>query len=64
MNLASMTAKIMNRVWAHLWKRVGKEKRHLSPLIKLLAEYQSFMGVKVFSIPKSELCPEVQRRLI
>lgn len=59
-----MDAKIMNRVWAHLWKRVGKEKLHLSLLIKLLAEYQSFMGVKVFSISKSEFWPELQRRLI
>lgn len=42
----------------------GKKKWHLSRLIKLLAEYQNFMGVKAFSIPKSELCPEVQRRLI
>lgn len=59
--LGSMAAKTMYTIRASLWKRIGKEKWHLSTLIKPLARNQSFMGVKVFSISKSELWLEVQR---
>lgn len=57
----SMAAKTMYTVQASLWKRMRKEKWHLSSQIKMLAEDQSFIGVEVFSISKTELQPEVQR---
>lgn len=60
--LGSMAAKTMYTTQASLWKRMRKEKWHLFSTNKTVGKKnQSFMGVKVFSISKSELQPEVQR---
>lgn len=50
--LAPMASKTIYPDWTSLWKAVGKEKWHLSTLIKLLAQNQALWGSKYFPFPK------------